>query len=312
MALTEEQLKQRATTYGVFIDLLGYGSIILDKKKDYVQKTIMLTAIYSNIATAVKFAIGDSKLAGVSTLRAWSFSDSVYLECDNAVALLHVCNQIFRDSFSYYANVPDEIHYTPLLRGGMARGWSNRLIDISAFVNDTTGDNPVGEAIATAYGVGEKSRISGMRMILIDTIIKDLESFPGYKQIDTTNSLIEYHVHGIPKYLYFRKINRNEVGCSKMKEHCLYELLWPVDSFGSCTFETVEVLKGIKPDFDERVIRHYKKTAGVLYHAIQHIDCTNGNPKGLSKAKAELKIESKVSLKDKIKFAFQHIIKAIK
>lgn len=255
-------------TYSVFIDVLGYRSIVTDTTKTIKQKINILNSIYSNLATGLLDTIKEINSVIYDKIYIKSFSDCFYLESTNLLALLYSCNKIYNHAFGFYLNMPQDSAYTPLLRGGIVKDWTVRFKDLGAIVDDNQGTNPVGLGVARAYLTSEKSKLSGMRMIISKEVINDL-SLIKYSNNGFDCLVQEYVFNNNPVYLFFEEIKTNEEG--RLVD--LYELIWAESVMSSCTYDYIEQLKNIRANFDSESLRHFKQTALVILKSLHISDC---------------------------------------
>lgn len=160
--------------YCAFIDVLGYSALVSDEKISVGAKIKKLKSIYENLAANIAPIINEINNSSTSNIYIKSFSDCFYLESSDIHPILIAVNRLFNWTFGYYKNFSFEEEWTPLLRAGIVKDWTLRFKDIGAIVNDTVGENPVGYGVARAYGVSEKSGLSGMRIIISPEVIADL------------------------------------------------------------------------------------------------------------------------------------------
>jgi len=274
-------------TYCVFIDVLGYGELVKNVHISVDARVNILNSIYSNLASTLLITINEINKVIIDKIYIKSFSDCFFLESTNIRALLYTCNRIFNDTFGFYSNFQENEEYTPLLRGGIVKDWMVLFNDLSSMVNNQEGTNPVGLAVARAYWTSEKSKISGMRIIISEEVIGDLDLRP-YSRNGFECLIQEYTYYNIPQYLFFDKIEQNEEG----HQTSLYELIWPEQVMSTCTFEYVDQLHKIRDHFDEKSVRHYKKTAEVILKGLLLTDCNCSAKEPYEKALTFLMHES--------------------
>ncbi len=268
--------------YCVFIDVLGYGELVKDPTKTIEQKIQTLNSIYTNLASSLMIKINEINAVITDKIFIKSFSDCFYLESTNLLALLYSCQGIFNDTFGFYSNLPDS-EYTPLIRGGIVKDWTVRFKDLGAIVNNQDETNPVGLGVARAYWISEKTKLSGMRLIISDEVIKDLtlnkHSRNGYECY-----IQEYIYLNIPIYLYLEKIEMNEENCPINA----YELIWTESAMSSCTYDYLIQLNNIRNNFNANSLRHFKKTAEVVLKGLLLSDCNKKTENLFKKYKNEL------------------------
>src|SRR5690606_36748767 len=97
----------------VFVDVLGYGSIVTDPNRSENSKLNILNAIYSNLAAQMLIDINETNQNALDPVYIKSFSDCFYLESTDVVRVLHVVKNIFRNSFTFYgADDNSDFNYT--------------------------------------------------------------------------------------------------------------------------------------------------------------------------------------------------------
>ncbi|WP_126247812.1 hypothetical protein [Chitinophaga rhizosphaerae] len=244
------------TRYCAFIDVLGYKVIVTDDKTTLEQKARTLQSIYENLATQFIWGIGHLNTQYEDKVYVRSFSDCFYLDCASIEPLLVAVGQIFTSTFNFYSNFKPEEETTPFLRCGIVKDWVIKFKDIGSMVNGTNELNPVGLAVARAYLTSEKSKLSGMRVIVSPEVINDLQAvrntIPEFSYF--TKDIREYNV-SLP--YYFKPININEKG----EPSELYEMLWPVNYVNDHADTVISVLQGIRPTIPKDEQRHLIKTA---------------------------------------------------
>jgi len=267
--------------YCVFIDVLGYGELVKDTTKSIDQRINILNSIYSNLATTLSITINEINSKIVDKIFIKSFSDCFYLESTNLLALLYSCERIYNDTFGLYSGITDGSEYTPLVRGGIVKDWTVRFSDLAGIVNNQQIINPVGLGVARAYWTSEKSKLSGMRMIISKEVIDDVKP-----KLITKNGLdcfgIDFSYNGVVLPLFFNKIETNEENIPVD----LFELIWP--DMSSCTYDYVDELKKIKKQFDAKSFRHFNKTAEIILKGLIVSDCQHRTANVFGKYKSEL------------------------
>ena len=100
-----------------FIDVLGYGEIVTSTEKSTEKKLQILESMFSNLQASISHVtIKDVQLKNRNEkLFLKSYSDSVYIQSDNAYTVLFCLYNIFSVSFGYYSNFTYNEHHTVLL-----------------------------------------------------------------------------------------------------------------------------------------------------------------------------------------------------
>ena len=275
--------------YCVFIDVLGYGSLVSDSSKTYLQKITALNSIYSNLASSLLGVINEINSQIVDKIFIKSFSDCFYLEGKNPVALMFCCERIFNDTFGFYSNFPPDTEYTPLIRGGFVKDWIIRFKDLGDLVTNREGSNPIGLGVARAYWTSEKSKISGMRLIISPEVIEDLE-LAKFQKNNYEFQVTEFVYHNVPCNLYIAPITINEENLDVK----LYELIWTEEVMSGCTFEYVSQLKNIRQNFNDDSLRHFNKTAEVVLKGLLISTCNIRTPDVFESYRKELEEMAKL------------------
>jgi hypothetical protein len=173
---------QEEMKYCVFLDLLGYRSIVTSNKFTLLEKIKILDDIYRNM-----FNIAFSKKQISHLIKEdffiKSFSDCVYMETKDPVLLLYTIHTIFNFAFGFGSNFSETEQYRPLLRCGIVKDWTLRLMDIGSLSRQPLDkmfgnhefQNPVGLGVARAFETSEKSNVSGMRIIISEEVVKDIK-----------------------------------------------------------------------------------------------------------------------------------------
>lgn len=259
--------------YCVFIDVLGYGNLVNDSTKSQDQKIDILRSIYENLASTIGTHVNEMNERLTNNLFIKSFSDCIYLESSDLLALLYTCRQIFMDTFNLYTNLSLDLEYTPFIRGGVVKDLTLQFKDLASFVDNSTSTNPVGLGVARAYYVSEKSKLSGMRLIISNEILNDLSLRKEFKNGFTYFSQ-DVQISDIVDKLYFHKIDKNEDNCDTN----LYELIWTAALLSDCTNDNIRQLGNLRVNFNSNTIRHFKNTADLFLKGLLVSECNrNGN-----------------------------------
>jgi len=276
--------------YCVFVDVLGYGSIITSDKTEN-QKLNILNAIYSNLAAQIMVDVNYCNQNARDPIYIKSFSDCFYLESTEVNLILHAIKTIFRNAFTFYGtDADDNFGYTALFRSGVTKNWTRKFADLASMVNNNSTMNPVGLGVAEAYYISEKSFLSGMRIIINKSVFQDIPT----TEIRIDNQIYYKHsyvLNGAAYVSYFKKIKRNEI----FKKVDLYELIWTFDTMNTCTHDGIDTLKSIKHTFGKKQMRHYKQTAELLYHGLKLTNCNNAIGEHYDNQLADLSKEKNAS-----------------
>jgi hypothetical protein len=250
--------------YCAFIDVLGYGNLVLDKQITTAQKIKTLTSIYTNLATQFWSIINDINRYYPEKVYIRSFSDCFYLDCSAIEPLLVAINDIFANAFGFYSNFSETEQRTPLLRCGIVKDWVVKFRDIAAISTGGNELNPVGLGVARAYYTSEETKLSGMRIIISPEVINDLQvihrtmpEFPCY--------ITQINAYGVSMSYNFRYITENEELPAKPCD--LYELLWPFSRVNDHAYEMINILHKLKATFDASNDRHFLQTAKSFYNS---------------------------------------------
>jgi len=153
-----------------FVDLLGYKEIVLGSRSDK-EKMQIIHSIYSALIQPIEdlnFDEGVGDTVGGDAVRRIHFSDCFYFTSKSAVSLADSMSSFFSFAFMLYENTyaTDPSQWIPFLRGGIAGGWTLMFRDPTIPQDrETMFRNPVGPSVAKAYLVGEKQKVSGMRIM---------------------------------------------------------------------------------------------------------------------------------------------------
>ena len=249
--------------YCAFIDVLGYSGLVTDTSLSTANKIKMLKSIYESLATHFLMTINDMKSSHPEEIYMRSFSDCFYLDCEKIEPLLIAIERIFDYTIGFYKNIPLSDAYTPLLRCGIVKDWIVKFRDIGAITYGTGELNPVGLAVVRAYTTSEKSRLSGMRIIISPEVMEDLN--PLHLTIpDFTCYIKDIQVY--PKLIsryYFKHIIKNE----KSETTDLYELMWPYGRVNDHPWDCIEILTKIKRTVPQDHYRHFEETVKLYLDA---------------------------------------------
>lgn len=270
--------------YCVFIDVLGTKNIIQQNKYFQDTKISILNSIFSDLASSVATAIEDTNQLFTKKIFIRSFSDSIYLHCDELEPLIYATDKIFNAAFNMYSNFTQKEEYTPFIRAGIAKGWVVDFKDIGGIINKTGEVNPVGLGVVNAYETSEKSNLSGMRIILSMEVFNDLQANP----IDTSNihykKEIDIFHSNVPTPYYLKQISEDRCG----NPTHLYELIWSYQGMNTCTYDYVDKIKGIAPSIPDAAKKHLKATAQVLLDGLLLTDCNSQAGNKFSHARNQL------------------------
>ncbi|MCB0539149.1 MAG: hypothetical protein KDE33_16665, partial [Bacteroidetes bacterium] len=292
--------------YCVFVDVLGYGSIVTDSNRTESSKLNILNAIYSNLAAQMMIDINETNQNALDPVYIKSFSDCFYLESTDNIRVLHVVKNIFRNSFTFYgADDYSDLNYTGLIRGGVTLNWTRRFNDLAGVVTNHQLENPVGLGVAEAYYLSEKTNLSGMRIILKPEVFRSLKT-TSVTRNNTHYFKHSYSLNGADYFSYYKHITKNEA----FHTVDLYELIWSYDTMNTCTSDGMDVLQKIKPTFSNRVIRHYHKTAQVLLDGLILTDCKKNIGDHFNKMKVTLTKESQQNTFGKFTYGVREFLKS--
>lgn len=270
--------------YCAFMDVLGYGNIVASPTLSTEEKVKIFESIYMSLFASVSQTtkMMNRKEHGLFIK---SFSDSIFIETSTPMPLLFTLYNIFNINFCYYSNFAFEDQYTPLLRSGAAYDWTFKLMDtgslsrqsIDVMHNNADFQNIVGLGVAKAYYVSEKSKLSGMRIILEPSVLKEVNLIK-YDKVP-----FECYYTKCPNYLYDEKLQHdlkeinlfftpvkiNEEG----KTVNYYEICWPVFTYGwnehnsDIRTHILELYK-MECNFEGDSMRHFNKTAEIIYKSL--------------------------------------------
>ncbi len=254
--------------YCAFIDLLGYGSLVLDEVTTTQHKLKMLNSIYTSLATQFMLVINDVNKQYENKIYIRSFSDSFYLDCAAAEPLLVAVKTVYDYVFGFYSNFLEIEERTPLLRCGIVKDWLIKFNDIGAMVSGTKELNPIGPAVARAYNTSEKSGLSGMRVIISPEVLEDLNLL----QVSITEFpcfCIEVSPYNIRMTYHFKHHGINENG----QPINIYEMLWPITRLDSEPHDCIDTLTKIKTLYPTgcKAKRHFDQTVMLFIDSIRMV-----------------------------------------
>jgi hypothetical protein len=272
-----------------FLDVLGYGDIVMSVDRSTDKKVEMLDSVFSNLQSSISHITLKrikEKYGDKQELYVKSFSDCVFIQSDEPYTILFSLYNIFTSTFGYYTNFNYNEHCTVLLRGGVIKDWTLKIMDlgsltrgqISSIAGKEEMQNIIGLGVARAYYTSEKSGLSGMRIIISPEVLESFILRP-YTEvpfecyfIEGDNLLYSPELESdIQKVkLFFLPVRENEKGNTVN----LYELCWPVYKYSFSDNKTDihtfinEVIK-IEPQYDKDNIRHLRETAKLLYKSFE-------------------------------------------
>ncbi len=265
--------------YCAFIDVLGYGSLVKDSKLSIDQKVNILNSIYSNIAAQVSIIVNEINGHRYDKIFIRSFSDCFYLECLRPEPIIVACCRIFDWTFGFYRSFSLKQERTPLLRGGIVKDWTVRFKDIGSVANNTEELNPVGLGVARSYWTSEKSKLSGMRLIVSPEVIDDLHGIEDIDDFEFEFKGTDIVEDNIPIPYFFKRISVNE----KNKPVNLFELVWTFQSMDNCTYDFIAQIEKLRPTFDEKSLRHFTATAQIILDGLRLSNCSSRTPTAYEK-----------------------------
>ncbi|PIX36133.1 MAG: hypothetical protein COZ59_02765 [Bacteroidetes bacterium CG_4_8_14_3_um_filter_31_14] len=271
--------------YCSFIDVLGYKNIVLSKTLSNDEKVKFLEDIYSILFSAISGQLTQIRQNQTESDKLFikSFSDCVYLQTNDPYVLLFSLHNIYNVAFCYHRNIPE--NYTPLLRSGTVRDWTVKIMDIGSLATHNIDEmygkdelaNIVGLGITRAYLASEESKLSGMRIIVSKEVMDQLKLIK-YNNVAFDCFYCEcpnFFTHkDLPKSLkpvklFFLPIEENEEG----KKVDLFELCWPVFDYvwsnnNSDIHNSIDSIFMMQKDFDDKSLRHFKKTAELILKSL--------------------------------------------
>jgi len=271
-----------------FIDVLGYSSIVTSTKLKTLKKLQILESIYRNLQDSISFATIKpiQKINSNHKLFLKSFSDSVFIQSDNAYTVLFCIYRIFAIFFGHFANFTHEEHHRALLRAGIVIDWTHKILDISSLTRHPFGimaenedfQNLIGLGVARAYYTSEESHLSGMRIIISPEVLQSFELIPVNEvsfecyYIQESNLLIDSDIfEDVSKTnLFILPIRKNERGDIVN----LYELCWPSykssNDYDCDIFTFIKEILLLESQYKiEEHKRHLIKTAELIYKSFE-------------------------------------------
>lgn len=274
---------QAEKKYCTFIDVLGYKDIVQSQSHSQEEKIQMLEDLYGNLQNSISAQLKWYKYADDDKLFVKSFSDCLYLESKSPFPILFALHNSFNNVFGYNTNFPEK--KTPMLRSGTVRDWTLRIMDLGSLTRQPLDtmykneeySNVIGSGVAEAYLTSEKSKLSGMRIILRKDTFDEIE-LNKYEKVsfscfyaDCPNFMTHEELPKTqkPVRLYFLPITENE----KEEPADLFELCWPVFDYSwsknkSDILTRIEALLRMRNNFNADSIRHLRKTAELILKAL--------------------------------------------
>lgn len=267
-----------------FIDVLGYRNIVTSNKYSDKKKIEILSDIYLNLF-AISANLKEFRRNTNRGLFMKSFSDSAYIQSSNTIDVLYSCYRIFNNTLDHHQNNISH-KYTPLLRCGIAKDWTLKIMDTAALMCNSIDDirkndslkNIIGLGVAKAYETGEESKLSGMRIIISKEVMSNID-YKKYDDVDfecyyiNSDDLLSIKPNSDFK-LFFIPIKLNE----KNETVDLFEMAWCVQSkfsfdFNENPFESFKLrilkLQTMNDLIEQEHKRHLKKTAEIIYKSYQ-------------------------------------------
>ena len=251
-----------------FIDVLGYGALVSDNSIGDGKKIRTLNSIYVNLVVQISNIIRELNSFNDDKIFIRSFSDSIYLDCAVLEPIIYALNDIFNNAFGFYANMQPDEERTPLLRCGLVYEWVVKFRDIGGITNNTLEENPVGLGVARAYWTSEKSKLSGMRIILSKEVVDVLPKVEVMGRIFKID--VPVFKTSIP--IFLKHIPTNEDN----KNIDCFELIWTYHLNGP-RYEFIDELIKLKPTFETKQLRHFIATAEIIKNGLMLYDATKWN-----------------------------------
>ena len=157
------------TDFAVFMDVLGYGSLLLDGSlgADHARLRHLLE-VWEALTSAIDHASGLFQVD-----QAKLFSDSLFVSDGELVKTVAFAANVYANAYLFYENLPDR--WMPWIRGGVGSGWLVDMLDttLSSKVakSQHAYNNPAGPAVARAYHLAEKSGLKGMRLLIPEDLM---------------------------------------------------------------------------------------------------------------------------------------------
>ena len=270
--------------YCVFIDVLGYKNIVLNSATSQMEKKAKLESIYNNMMASFYTPIKTINNKTTDSIFIKSFSDCFYLESKNLGDILIALQGIYNIAICFNDGINN---HSSIIRGGIVYDWTSHFIDISSFIrheyNDIIPDkgqklnpeftNIVGPGIARSFLISEKSKLSGMRMIISPEVL-NISLLNVYDKVDFECYYFELKEWDNKK-LFFCPILTSENSTNEI----LYELCWCANNtydfnttnirYKSRIQQTVDELIRMKNNFPKEEARHYRETLIIVKKAIE-------------------------------------------
>lgn len=252
-------------TYCAYLDVLGYGALVQDPATNNHEKLKRLISVFINLVSSIGDAVQDTNEQDNAGIKAWSFSDSAYLQCTKVEPLLAAIEQIFNVTFGMYRGHTLKDEWTPMLRCGVAKGWSGDFQALTGLLNyEHAETTPVGPGVARAYWTAEKSGVKGMRVIIAENAFDDIANKVN-KSIPFDHTEAPITSLGNTKTRFLKPLPGNVAG----KSNNLHELLWPTDHMDGFSYEYIEVLDQLRSTFGPGHMDHFIKTAKLLLDSLE-------------------------------------------
>lgn len=267
-----------------FIDVLGYGNIVMSENTNTKEKIEKLENTYMNCFATASWVIKQINLKYPGKVFVKSYSDCIYIESEDIGAILCVIYNFFNKAFGYNINYP-ESKYTPLIRAGVVYDWTLRIMDIGALSRHPIDEMPenedykniIGLGVARSYYTAEKSNLSGMRIILSPEVAHRLN-------YETFNKVpFECYTFEITNYLHDPQLTNSTTNMKlfllpiradeKGQITNLYELCWPVfkyefKEYNSDIDTLINELIKMERNFSGNTVRHLNRTAELMHKSL--------------------------------------------
>lgn len=271
-------------TYCAYLDVLGYGALVQDPATNNAEKLKRLISLFENLVSSIGDAVQDINEHDNANIKAWSFSDSAYLQCDKIEPLLAAVEQIFNVTFGMYRKHTMQEEWTPMVRCGIAKGWSGDIQSLTGLLNlEYAETTPVGPGVARAYWTAERSGVKGMRIIIAENVFTDIEN-KVTKSDPFDHSEVAFTSIGNTITRYLKPLVANGEG----KNISMHELLWPVTHMDGFAYEYIDVLDKLRPTFGPGHIDHFIKTAKLLRDSLDLTGQPTKHPDGYYRDRTRL------------------------
>lgn len=250
------KIEETDKKYTAFVDVLGYGPILLNSRIDEQKRANILNEIWEDLIVSLEQAVND-----FPDVHKVLFSDSVYFVSASIVDLVKLLVDFYNQISVYYEHKPSSGLWMPMTRSGLSFNWVKYIKDptlLNKLENRTDiYRNPVGPAVGEAYYLSEESGFKGMRILVPEAIKNDYLKACA----NTEETISRKHYSKLLQQEW--PIAEESLQLINGQEFRVYDLPWWWESDNQYPLN-FQVFERHKWQIDEGAMSHYHETERLL------------------------------------------------